>query len=879
MRLAKTRFSARVYHHEKQPNTNMHTTFLIKERDHAEHAAEESEQRYKRLLDSVTDYVYSVSLDHGRPAATSHGPGCEAVTGYSPREFEADPLLWYRMIFSGDRPAVTAQAERILQGETPQSLEHRIVHKDGRIRWIKNTPVPHKDDQGRLISYDGLVSDITERKRAEQFLTVQYAVTRELGEASSLDEALTRILENLCVTFQCLLWDMATFWGVDAKANLLRCGHTWHSPSGKAEEFAAVSRRLTLAPGISLPGQVWASGQPVWIPDLLKGETNCPRVPYARKAGLHGACAFPIRSGKELVGVIELFSREIQPRDPAMMQVLMAVGTQIGQFIERKAVEEQHRLGEAQLQAILDNSPAVIHLKDTQGHYLLTNRRFQQLFHLSREEIIGKSPHDLFPQETASVLRNHDQQVLATLAPMEFEETLLQDGEPRTYFAVKFPLLDAAGVPYALCGIVTDITERKRAELALRQSEERLALVIQGSSDGVWDWDLTTHKVYFSPRWKDMLGYADHEVQNDFPAWERLLHPDDRERTQSHLQAYLSGQIPTYELEHRLRHKDGSFRWILSRGVALRDAQGKPVRMAGSHVDLTEHKQAEEQLARAYAELSQNEAALKTALQKLKVANEDLQKTQLQLVQAAKLESVGTLAAGVAHEVKNPLQTILMGLDYLANNLPGGNDNTTLVLSDMRDAVSRANVIVRELLQLSAATDFEPKEGDLNGLVERSLWLLNSEIVAARINVVRKPGADLPRVRLDRSKMEQVFINLFINALQAMSEGGVLTVTTRQRRFGEDLKLSGPAFSQFKPGERVVIAEVQDTGKGIAEEHLPRIFDPFFTTKPAGVGTGLGLSVVKKIIDLHGGAIDIRNAPLGGVVVTLVLKAEPEAKL
>jgi len=557
----------------------MSTTLLAQEPRRTEQVLKQVEERYARLLASVTDYVYTVTVAQGRPATTSHGPGCEAVTGYTPGEFDADPFLWYRMIYADDRTAVSAQAERILRGETPPPLEHRIVHKGGRVRWIRNTPVPHKDVQGRLVAYDGLVSDIT---------------------------------------------------------------------------------------------------------------------------------------------------------------------------------------------------------------------------------------------------------------------------------------------------------ERKQAELALRQSQERLALVIQGSSDGVWDWDLTTNEVYYSARWKSMLGYAGHEVENHFSAWEELLHPGDRERGQACLQAYLSGQTSTYELEHRLRHKDGSYRWILARGVALRDAQGKPVRMAGSHVDLTAHKEAEEQLRRAYAELSQNEAALKLAMQKLQAANEQLQATQLQLIQAAELESVGTLAAGVAHEVKNPLQTILMGLDYLTNNFRGGNDDTKLVLEDMRDAVTRANTIIRELLQLSAATDFEPRETDLNTLVEHSLRLLNGEIIASQTTVARKLGADLPRVRLDRSKMQQVLINLFINALQAMSQGGILTVTTCQRRFGEDLKLSGPAFSQFKPGDPVVIAEVQDTGVGILEAHLPKIFDPFFTTKPTGVGTGLGLSVVKKIMDLHGGAIDIRNHPLGGVVVTLILKAEPE---
>jgi signal transduction histidine kinase len=124
--------------------------------------------------------------------------------------------------------------------------------------------------------------------------------------------------------------------------------------------------------------------------------------------------------------------------------------------------------------------------------------------------------------------------------------------------------------------------------------------------------------------------------------------------------------------------------------------------------------------------------------------------------------------------------------------------------------------------------------------------------------------------------MEQVFINLFINALHAMPEGSVLTVITRRCCFDEDLKQGGLNFPQFKPGDQVVIAEVQDTGEGISEELLPKVFDPFFTTKPVGVGTGLGLSVVKKIIDLHGGAIDIRNGPLGGVVVTLMLRAESD---
>ncbi len=857
----------------------MNTTFLLKERDNAERAAQESDRRYQRLLASVTDYVYSVAVEDGRPVATVHGPGCHAVTGYTSKEFSDDPCLWYDMIFDEDRLAVTAQMDRVLKGETPPPLEHRIIHKDRRLRWIKNAPVPHKDSYGQLVAFDGLVSDITERKRAEQFLAVQYAVVRELGQASSHDEALGRILEAICLSFRCFLWDLALFWTVDAPGHVLRCSQTWHAPTAHVEEFEVVSRRMALAPGISLPGKVWARGEPEWVPDVAGVPTNCPRAPYALKTGLHGTCAFPVQGGKECVGVIELFSREVQPPDSDTMQVLRTVSAQIGSFIEHKAVEEQHRLGEARLQAILEHSPAVVSLSDTEGRYLLTNRRFQQLCHLTQQELNGKSPHDLFPAKMADVLRAHDRKVLETLTPLEFEETLPHDDGPHTYISVKFPLLDSAGLPYAFCGISTDITERKQAELALRQSQERLALVIQGSSDGIWDWDVATNEVYFSARWKAMLGYADHEVANHFSSWERLLHPDDRDRALASVRGYLDGQTSNFELEHRLRHKDGSYRWILSRGVALRDSSGKPVRMAGSHVDLTARKETEEQLRRAYAELSENETALKAALQNLRTANDELQTTQLQLIQAAKLESVGTLAAGVAHEVKNPLQTIIMGVDYLSNSLPGGDDNAPMVLNDMRDAVIRANNIIRELLQFSGAKDFEPRPTDLNSIVERSLWLLNNELIASQITLVSRLAADLPALRLDRGKMEQVLINLFLNAVQAMSPNGVLTVTTRQRRFGEDLKLTGPAFARFAAGEEVVIAEVQDTGKGIPEPNLAKIFDPFFTTKPVGIGSGLGLSVVKKIMDLHGAAIDVRNHALGGVVVTLVFRAGPDNQL
>ena len=856
----------------------MTTEIDLRERDLAEQALWQSGQRYRRLLPSTSDYVYTVKVDRGQSLTTVHGSGCVVVTGYAAGEFAADPSLWFRMIYPEDQSAVMAQIERILRGEVPGPLEHRIRHKDGRIRWIRNTPVPHKDNQERVVAYDGVVSDVTQRKHAEQLLTVQYLATCKLAQSRTLQEALTKILEAICLTFRSLSWDLAAFWSMDAKAGVLRCGETWHSPSMRAESFEAVSKTLALKRGIDLPGRVWESGELIWIPDAIKDKTFL-RAPDADRLGLHGACGFPICQGTDLVGVIEVFSREVQQPNPDMQQALMAVGTQISQFIERKHAEDALAAERNLLRTLIDILPDYIYVKDTEGRFVLNNPAHLGVLGVSQaHEVLGKTDSEFFSAELAGAYRADEKALLESGQPLLNREEPVVDskGNSQWVLTTKVPLKDSLGQVIGLVGVTRNITERKQVEMALKESQERLALVIQGSNDGIWDWNVSTNEVYFSPRWKSMLGYAEKEIENTFSAWVGLLHPDDREHALAAIHSYFTGQKPTYELEHRLHHKDGTYRWILARGVALRNAEGKPVRMAGSHVDLTERIRAQEHLRCAYAELAQSNANLTKTMEELRASHEELKATQLRLIQTAKLESIGTLAASVAHEVKNPLQTMLMGLDYLSHNLTPDHADFTLTLNDMRDAVTRANLIVGELLQLSAATAFNQQSVELNALIERSLWLLNNELMNLQTTVVRQLGADLPRVYVDRSKMEQVFINLFMNALQAMSHRGTLTVTTRMVRVPEDAPTRLGIVSQFRPGDVVVIAEIQDTGPGIPEAHLSCIFDPFFTTKPNGLGTGLGLSIVKKIMDLQGGAIDVGNAASGGVRVTLMLKKEAE---
>ncbi len=540
---------------------------------------------------------------------------------------------------------------------------------------------------------------------------------------------------------------------------------------------------------------------------------------------------------------------------------------------ERKRAEKQLANTERRYHELVDNLAVGVYRNTggEQGQFLEANPAIVAMFEAtSKEELLSHSVMDLYvdPAKRKEFIKK-----ISRVGYVKDEELELKSLRGRKFWAAVTATMETNGQGATfLDGVVVDITRRKEAEAALRESQERFALAVQGTNDGIWDWNVITNEVYFSPRWKSMLGYEEHEIGNTFAEWERLLHPEDLARAWGAIEAYFSGQSPAYELEHRLRHKDGSYRWILARGFALRDAEGKPLRMAGSHLDLTGRKQAEGQLRAAYAELERSQETLKETIRQLRASHEELLQTQCQLIQAAKMECIGTLAAGVAHEVKNPLQTILIGLDYVGGCLREPGENVATALTDMRDAVRRADAIVKELLQLSRDTAFELHEGDLNEIVERCLRLLNSELLGTGANVVCRLESGLPLVRMDARKMEQVFLNLCINALQAMSQHGSLLITTRSGRLQEDLHVNGAVAEQFRPGERIVVAEVQDNGPGIAQEHLARIFDPFFTTKSAGQGTGLGLSVVKKIIQMHGGAIDVCNAREGGVVVTLALR-------
>lgn len=513
---------------------------------------------------------------------------------------------------------------------------------------------------------------------------------------------------------------------------------------------------------------------------------------------------------------------------------------------------------------------------------------------------------------------------------------------------------------------------RDRGDAALRESEVRTRRLLAASDVGLWDWDLVSGEVYFSREWKRQLGYDEHELPDRFDEWQARLHPGDHEWLLKRIADYREGRVAAYDAEVRMRHRDGSWRWILSRADFVRNAAGEPVRMMGSHIDITGRKQSEEALAASeqrFRDLLQNipsvavqgynfqgvtqywnlaseklygysaaEAVGKSLLELIVPAEMhegmreamrhmaqtgevipaaelslrckdgsrvlvysshalvqvpggepemfciDLDLTarreaeaarellEAQLRESQKMEAVGTLAGGVAHDFNSIIATIL-GNAELAREDAKANPVALQSIDEIRKAGSRARDLVQQILSFSRRQPTERKRIALAPVLEESARLLRATL-PARLTLQVHCAADVPPVLADMTQVQQVVINLATNAMQAMRSGpGAIsmrldTVLLNGVLAGTSAQLQ--ALHARCPG-RTVRLVVRDTGAGMDAATLSRIFEPFFTTKAVDEGTGLGLSVVLGIVQTHEGAIVVESEPGRGTIFSIYL--------
>jgi PAS domain S-box-containing protein len=267
------------------------------------------------------------------------------------------------------------------------------------------------------------------------------------------------------------------------------------------------------------------------------------------------------------------------------------------QEFERRKAEEALRESEALYHSLVESLPCLVVRKDLEGRFTFANQRFCEVLGRPLDQLLGKTDFDINPPDLAEKYCRDDRQVIETGGVFEDIEEHIGVKGKRYVHTLKTAVWDASGAITGTQFICWDVTERKLAEEELRKSRERFELAVQGSQDGLWDWDLTTDEVYYSPRYKAMLGYEDHEFPNRSEEWAKRVHPDDLDRVRSEMRAHFDSRESLSWVEFRFRHKDGSYRWIRSRAFVLRDSAGQVRRIAGSFEDITDRKNAEEELA------------------------------------------------------------------------------------------------------------------------------------------------------------------------------------------------------------------------------------------------------------------------------------------
>jgi PAS domain S-box-containing protein len=404
------------------------------------------------LFNPTAEQILGIGAEDVPPAEWSKRYGC-----YLP-----DQVTLY--------PSEQLPLARAIRGEEVNDAEVFIRH-EGRPEglWLSVTARPLHDQSGTVHGGLAFFRDISQQKRTERFLAAQHAVTRVLAEATLLSEATPKILRAIC---EGVGWEVGVLWHLDRQANVLRCVDVWHPPGVVVEAFEGVTRNRAFPEGVGLAGEVWARRSPVWVADVL-AYPNFPRAPFAAQDGLHGAFAFPILAGKELTGVLEFFSRQMRQPDDELLSMISALGSQIGQFIERKQAEEALRDSAALYHSLVETLPLNVFRKDLEGRFTLVNQLFCRTVGRSSEQLLGKTDYDLFPAHLAEKYREDDRRVCERRETLDtIEEHHTPEGQDLFVHVKKTPVYDSRGQVVGTQCAFWDVTAQVRAQEATKKAKE-----------------------------------------------------------------------------------------------------------------------------------------------------------------------------------------------------------------------------------------------------------------------------------------------------------------------------------------------------------------------------------------------------------------------
>jgi two-component system, cell cycle sensor histidine kinase and response regulator CckA len=482
---------------------------------------------------------------------------------------------------------------------------------------------------------------------------------------------------------------------------------------------------------------------------------------------------------------------------------------------DKKEAEFQLEENRSRLRAVLDHLPDMLWMKDLEGRFLMVNEAFARACgRTSGEAVIDKTDFDVWPQELAQIYAADDKTVIVEGAPKLVEEPIMDREVIKWFETFKTPLFNSRGEIVGTVGSARDITLRKGAEQSLIESEEKYRKILETIADGYHEVDLAGNLTLVNDSLCEILGYQRHELLG--MNYRDLMDEQNAAQIFEAYNAVFRSGVSNPEFSYQVRRKDGLIRDVSVSIALTKDSTDTITGFRGIFRDITERRHLEEQLR-----------------------------------QAVKMEAIGRLAGGIAHDFNN-LLTAIMGYATMLNLEISEDSGLRGRLDQINRAAARAADLTKQLLAFSRKQVLEVRIVNLNGMV-RDIESMLRRLIGEDIELVTELGHGIGNVKADQTQLEQVILNLAVNARDAMPMGGTLTLETSDVALDEGYCAS---HTEVKPGEYLLLC-ISDTGHGMTPETCARAFDPFFTTKPKGAGTGLGLSMVYGIVKQHGGHVAV----------------------
>ncbi len=761
----------------------------ITERKQAEETLAKEQFLMNMLMDNVPDHIYFkdkesrfIRINKSQAMRFGLSDPAEAV-GKTDFDFFTEQHA---------RPAFEDEQKIIKTGQPLIGLEEKETWPDGSETWVTTTKMLLRDKDGEIIGTFGISKDITERKRAEEALRQSQESYRRLFE----DHSAVKII-------------------IDPDTGLI-----FDANHAAAQYYGWTREELK---------QMKIEQINTLSPEEVKIEME--------KALAQKRIQFEFRHRRADGSVrdVEVFSSKIEIGGKVMLHSI------IHDITERKRIEKALSESQALYHSFVEHMPAGIFRKDSEGRFVFVNSYFCQLKGLKADEIVGKTPHEMAAYEAAienfrtpdtmGIQRTladegteHHRLIMSTGRSIELEEIYPQpDGTTRYYQVVKSPVFASDGKIIGTQGIQFDITERKKAEIELKESEDRYRRLVEFSPDAI-----AVHSegkiVYVNPAAIMLLGASSASELVGKPFLD-IIHPDCRDSVHQQIIA------------------------VMKEEYAFPLTEQKFIRLDGSIVDVE---------VAAIPIIFKEKRAMQIVVRDIS----EQKKLQTQLLQTQKIQSIGTLAGGIAHDFNNILG-IILAYSSLLNRSQLSPDKFANSITAINQAVQRGAALVRQILTFARKTDivFEPM--NISELIHELLSMLE-QTFPKTITFSENIADSLPLIFADRTQVHQALLNLCVNARDAMPDGGSISIAAGKHT-REQITQQFPSANE----EAYVCLTVTDTGKGMDEATCVRIFDPFFTTKEKGKGTGLGLSVVYGVIQAHHGFIDLKSEPGRGTTFRL----------